>query len=400
VAVIAYADGADSARVAPGAVAEVAGLEDVDVLLGWTPDDRPWLASASLRGRTIMAGYGLAGAVADGRLGYLPVRLSAVPRLVEELRPDVAVVAGIRRGSGLAFGRTVGWGSAVARAARTVVVEVDDEGDDLGAPEIPGEIAAIVPRTATTGPSSAPRRPDAVDLAIGVRVVSLLPDLPTLQLGPGGIAEAVVARLDRPVRIWSGLVTDSMAELADRGLLVGTATAGYAWGGPSISRLAGEGRLALLPIEDTHDLTRVSAIPRFVGCNTALQVGLDGSVNVERVGARVVAGIGGHADYCAAAARSVGGMAIIAVRSRTRHGRSTIVPQVDVVSTPRCDVEVVVTEHGVADLRGVDDAERARRLAAVAAPEHRAWLRACAPFSRRSGAVSRPNRRQNPEREE
>jgi acyl-CoA hydrolase len=67
---------------------------------------------------------------------------------------------------------------------------------------------------------------------------------------------------------------------------------------------------------------------------------------------------------------------VIALRSTTRSGVSTIVAEVEVVSTPRCDVDVVVTEHGIADLRGVDDRERARRLAAVAAPAHRDHLAA------------------------
>jgi acyl-CoA hydrolase len=162
--------------------------------------------------------------------------------------------------------------------------------------------------------------------------------------------------------------------LARRGLLVGPLTAAYAWGGQAIAELACAGQLCLRPVEETHDLSRVSAINRFVGCNTALQVGLDGSVNVESVGGRIVAGIGGHADYCAAATRSIGGLSVIALRSVGPSGVSTIVPQVDVVSTPRCDVEFVVTEHGVADLRGVGDAERARRIIEVAGPLHRPWL--------------------------
>jgi acyl-CoA hydrolase len=118
----------------------------------------------------------------------------------------------------------------------------------------------------------------------------------------------------------------------------------------------------------------VSGIDRFVGCNTALQVGLDGSVNVERVGGRLVAGIGGHPDFCTAGTRSQGGMSVIALRSTTGRGASTIVRQVETVSTPRCDVDVVVTEHGVADLRGVDDSERARRISAIADPAHRLAL--------------------------
>jgi acetyl-CoA hydrolase len=95
----------------------------------------------------------------------------------------------------------------------------------------------------------------------------------------------------------------------------------------------------------THDLTRLSAIPRFVACNTALQVGLDGSVNVERVGGRSVATIGGHSDFCVGAARSPGGLAVIALRSTTARDESTILPQVDVVTKQRSDIDVVVTEH-------------------------------------------------------
>jgi acyl-CoA hydrolase len=373
---LVYADGVDSARSAPAVVAVACGEQDAEVLLGWTPEDKAWLSSPALRGRTVMAGYALAGAVAQGRLRYLPVRLSAVPRLLSGLRPELAVVTGVRRGRDYAYAGTVGLGPAAARAARAVVVEVDRDGADLGGPLIDGPIVATVERPPPDRSLPAPRGLDAVDLAVGRRVMSVLPGDPTLQLGPGGIAEGVVAALDRPVRIWSGLVTEAMADLDRRGLLRGGITAGYVWGGPAIAAVARTGKLKLLPVEETHDLSRVAAIDRFVGCNTALQVGLDGSVNVERVRGRIVAGIGGHADFSAAAARSLGGVSVIALRSTTRSGASTIVPEVEVVSTPRCDVDVVVTEHGVADLRGADEAERALRIAAVAAPEHRARLMA------------------------
>jgi acyl-CoA hydrolase len=171
-------------------------------------------------------------------------------------------------------------------------------------------------------------------------------------------------------------VSDAVANLDDRGLLLGVATAAYAWGGQPLSRLATRGKLTLKPIEQTHDLTRLSALDRFVGCNTALQVGLDGAVNVERVSGRWVAGIGGHADFCTAAARSAHGLSIIALRSTTRKGASTIVPSVEVVSTPRCDVDLVVTEYGVADLRAASDEEKVQRLIEVAAPSYRRGLAA------------------------
>lgn len=379
--IIAYADGPDSPRTAPETLSPNA--PDVpDLLLGWTPEDRPWLHSPDLRGWTIMAGYALGAAVADGRLEYVPVRLSAVPRLLRDtLMPDVAVVTAVRRGDELVFGCSVGWGPALVGTARRVVVEIDEAGPDLGGPPVTGPIAATVPRPASSAPVPTPRPPDNVDRQIGRHVASVLPPRATLQVGPGGVADAVLGSLDQPVQIVSGLVSDAVARLDERGLLVGQAQAAYAWGGAPIERLAAEGKLVLQPIEQTHDLTALSARERFVACNTALEVGLDGSVNVEVAGGRRVAGIGGHADFATAAVRSPGGLSIIAFRSTTKYGRSTIVPQVAVVSTPRCDVDLVVTEHGVADLRGVDDAERAGRLISIAAPEHRGQL---------SRAASRP----------
>ena len=88
---------------------------------------------------------------------------------------------------------------------------------------------------------------------------------------------------DRPVHIWSGLVTDETAALHGRGLLLGPVVAAYTWGGEPIRALAAAGLLRLRSSTITHDLSRLSATPRFVSCNTALQVGLDGSVNLSLI---------------------------------------------------------------------------------------------------------------------
>lgn len=373
-----YADGPNSPRTSPRDAVAAAGLaaaDGLDVTLGWTIEPHPWLDDPDLTVRTVLAGYGLSAAVNGGHVAALPVRLSAVPSRILSDPPDVAVVSGVRRGDRLAFSTAVGWGDVLARAADAVVVEVDDDAPDLGGPLVEGRVAAVVDRPApATTPPAVSRLADELDLAIGSTVVSLLPDEPTLQFGPGGISEGIARSIDRPVRIWSGLVTDAMAELHDRGLLVNPAVAAYTWGSIPVVRLAAAGMLRLVSSTVTHDLSAISAIPRFVGCNTALQVGLDGAVNLERVGDRVVAAVGGHADFSAGASRSVGGLSVVALRSTTKAGDSTIVPRVDVVSTARSDVDVVVTEHGVAHLRGVSDAERVERLIAVAAPEHRAAL--------------------------
>ncbi len=373
-----YADGPDAPLSDPFTALASAGLtaERCRVTLGWMVEPLGWLDDPRLEVSTVLAGYALAGPVNRGTVTAIDARLSAVPSLIAEARPDVAVVSGVRRGDALAFSRSVGWGDVLARSAGAVVVEVDEHGVDLGGPEIEGIIVATIERPARPpGASSATsRRADEIDRAIGAQVAALLPDGATLQFGPGGIGEGIAASLERPVAIWSGLVTEAMAELADRGLLLRPVVAAYAWGGEAIARLAAEAMLELVSSTRTHDISLVSSIPRFVGCNTALQIDVQGAVNVSRVGGRTIAAVGGHADYCAGASRSVGGLSVIALRSTTARGISTVVPRVEVVSTSGIDVDVVVTEHGVADLRGLGQRDRAARIAAIAAPDHRAGL--------------------------
>jgi acyl-CoA hydrolase len=372
-----YSDGPTAPRVSPDDALRLAGFADASasITLGWTTERHSWLDKPDFRARTVLAGYALARAVNDGRITAPAVRLSAVPSMIETERPDVAVVSGVRRGGDFAYCGGVGWADVLARTARRVVVEVDDHGVDLGAPIIEGNIVATIARSDASTPLTS-RAADDIDLRIGAFVASLLPDEPTLQFGPGGIGEGIARALDTPVRIWSGLVTESMAALHQRGLLLDPVVAAYAWGGEPIAALAAAGMLSLRSVTETHDISALSALPRFVGCNTAIQVGLDGAVNVERAGDRVIASVGGHADFCVGASRSVGGLSVIAVRATAANDASTIVARVDVVSTPRSDIDVVVTEYGIAHLRGVDDGERARRLVAIAAPEHRDSLKA------------------------
>jgi acyl-CoA hydrolase len=322
-----------------------------------------------------MAGYALSEAMGAGRLRYIPVRLSAMRRfLTEGPELDVLVVAGVRRGDGFAYRRSAGWAPAAAERARRIVVELDEDGPDLGTPDITGPITSVVPRQ--FGPYALPPYAlDPVTEAIARRVAGLLPEEPTLQFGPSPITEGVLRVLDRPAHVWSGLVTEAVLDLRARGLLLSPAVGTHLWGDQALDRAALDGWVGTRPVDETHDPGRLASIPRYVALNTAVQVGLDGSVNVERAGRRYVAGMGGHPDFAAGAARSPGGLSVIALRSEHR-GRSTIVPSVDVVTTPRTDVDLVVTEHGVADLRGADDADRARRLVAVAAPAHREALAA------------------------
>lgn len=370
------ADGPGTPRTDPEQVLAFLGLTEprLQVTLGWMVETPEWLEKPTLDLRAVHAGHGLAGAVNGGRIRAIETRLSAVAALIRSDPPDIALVSAVRRGSQLVFGRCVGWADVLARHAGSVVVEVDEHGVDLGGPVIEGNVVAEIERPHADTPASTSRAADDVDHAIARFVASVLPDDATIQMGPGGISDAIAGSLEKPVGIWTGLVTESMANLAERGLLRAPAVTSYTWGGAGVEAMARNGHLRLVSSTQTHDLSAIEAIDRFVGCNTALQIDLEGAANVSMVGDRVLAGVGGHADFCLGATRSTGGLSILATRSTTSRGESTIRRTVDRVSTPAQDVNMVITEHGIADLRGVPLRDRASLITDVAAPEHRSAL--------------------------
>jgi len=368
---VAYPDGPDVAASPPSHL----GGEPCDVFLGWMPEPRDWL-DGPLTGWTHMAGYALRDVIADGRVRYVPTRLSGVPALLAALQPDVVIVPGVQRGLELAYAGSIGWAPAAVAAGAQLVVEIDEDADDVGAPLIEGPVHRTVTGTRPR-PEPVVVPPGPEDLQIAELVVDLLPRGATLQFGIGALADAIVRAVDRPVQVWSGFVSDAVAVLAERGFLQGQAVGAYLLPGAPAADLVRTGAARLVPITESHAAELLARQPRLVAVNTALQVGLDGSVGVERTNGKLVAGIGGHADFCGAAARATDGLSIVAVRA-THKDASTILPAVETVSTPRCDVDIVVTEYGVADLRGADDAERAARLVEIAAPGHRAALAAAA----------------------
>jgi acyl-CoA hydrolase len=379
--IVAYADGPDGPLPDPQVIEALAGTP-VELLLGWVVRRPAWLERTGVPITTVMLGPGMRAAAAAGRVRPVATRLSAVPGLLAgRLRPDIAVVGAARVGSepGWRLVGSPGWALAAVRAASRVIIERwpspppdSPLGPPIGPYLPPCRVLGVVERT---DPPDAPPDPRAgPELGqIGRLVAPLIPDGATIQWGPGAVGASVVAALERPVRVRSGLVTDELVDLSARGLLSAPAEAAYLWGGPMLNEMVARGRLRLEEVGYTHDLTALATTERFVAVNTALQVGLDGAANVEMVGGRMVSGPGGHPDFAAGASRSPGGLSIVALPAASG-GRSNIVASPDVVSTPRCDVDVVVTEHGVADLRGCPDAERAARIIAVAAPEHRAEL--------------------------
>lgn len=349
------------ARALTAAARDAGGVR---LLLGWSlelPVDLDPAAFPDVR--VVLGGYALRREMND-RVQYLPVRLSAVPSLLAHLRPDLAVVSMRPGPGGLTFGSEVSWMAAAVDASRHTVAELN-HGLPRSArtPALRADQVEVVSETHRAPLLLPSTPPGPEDEEIGRHVAALVHGGDSLQMGPGRMGDAVLGALDVPVRIDSGIVTDAVVDLERRGLLLDDPRAAYLVGTEHLFAWA-DGRAIVDRVEHTHDLTRLASTA-LVAVNTALELDRVGSVNVEGVGGRVIAGIGGHGDFATAASRSLRGISVVALPT-TRGGRSTMVDRLSSpVSTGRSDVDVVVTETGSADLRGLSDRERQSALTAL-----------------------------------
>jgi acyl CoA:acetate/3-ketoacid CoA transferase beta subunit len=366
---VAVADGIGSPRAVSAELSEAArAVGGVRLLLGWTPVADPGLdVTAFADVRTVMAGWGLRRPIEAGLVRALPVRLSAIPALLRgALHPDLLVAAVVPRpGGGFCFGSEVSWlRAAVAAGAWIAGLLAPRYPRCDSGPALPEDQLIIIGSTTDRPVPLTFSAPQAAHHAIAGHVAALIPEGARVQVGPGALGTAVLDGLRSPVRIDSGMLPDAVGSLACRGLLLGEPVAAYLAGGDQLLDWA-DGRPLLHPVEYTHDPARLSSGFVFIAVNTALEVDEQGQVNVEGLPGAAIGGIGGHPDYAAAATRSPGGLSIVAVPTTVR-GRPTLVRRLSgPVTTPGHDVDVLVTEHGAADLRGLDRDERARAIRAL-----------------------------------
>jgi acyl-CoA hydrolase len=227
-----------------------------------------------------------------------------------------------------------------------------------------------------------------VDVAIARYVASLVPDRATIELGIGRIPEAVTATLGKKhgLGIHSGSIGDGVADLMTGGIIdnrhkeidAGVTVALMLMGTRRLYAFAD--RNPLIHIRSpryTHDALVLGNFRRFVAINSALEIDLTGQVNAETAQGRHIGLTGGQMDFVRAANRAPEGRSIIALPSTSRdRAHSRIVARLadGVVTTPRAEADCVVTEHGIAELKGRTLAERARALISVADPAFRAEL--------------------------
>jgi len=221
---------------------------------------------------------------------------------------------------------------------------------------------------------------DAAFDAIGRHVAGLVGDGDTLEVGVGRVQRVFAALAGaRGLRLHTGAITTPLLRLIEAGGVSeedGAITCGVALGAPELYEFVAENpRVRFAPVGETHDIATLRAIPRFVAVNSVIEVDLLGQANAEMIDGRQIGAAGGLVDFMRGARASPGGRAIVALPATAKGGRlSKIVPALppgSAVGVARGDMDLVVTEHGVADLRTKTVDERAAALIAIAAPEFR-----------------------------
>lgn len=214
-------------------------------------------------------------------------------------------------------------------------------------------------------------------------VASLVRDGDTLEFGIGKLQTGILAALDnhRELRVWSGMVSAPLLPLLDAGVIRGKGhvTGGVALGDAALyERVGRDDSFYFRPVGETHDVLKLGLIKNFCAINSAVEVDLFGQANADSLNGKLVAGVGGLPSFAAGALLSEGGRSIIALPAATDDGKFSRITlalgERSLTALPRHVADYVVTEHGIAALRGLSIHARAAALIAIAAPAFRESL--------------------------
>lgn len=352
-------------------------------------------ATRHLKISTFFPGKGLRAALDSGQASALRYPMSAIPRLFERRLHTCDVlflqVSSPDSRGFVSLGISVDYMHAVLAQAPIIVAEINPRmPQTCGATLLPLSTIDWYIDGVASPQQTTPTTPDDVDDRLACNVAALLEDGSVLQIGIGSVPDRVLARLGhlKHLGLHSGIITDAVQPLIESGVIDNSTRAHSA--GISVTSMAGGTQdfyrflhrnpaVEFHPCSHTHDSQVLARIDRLCAINSVLQVDLEGNANAEQANGHRVSLPGGLPDFAAGAARAPRGMSIIALRSTSgTEARSNVVAKLDPnvpVTVGAQDIDFVVTEYGIAPLRGLLPAARAEALVAVAHPAYREDLR-------------------------
>lgn len=335
-----------------------------------------------------------------GRCVYIPLNLGEVPDYYRRFLPpvDLVVLKTCPKDEHgyFNFGVTNIWHRAIVECAKTVIVEVDARhvyayGEGNGVHE--SEVDYIVAGDGEAAPELPNPAPGEIDRAIAARIAAEVEDGACIQVGIGGLANAVCCLLaesgPRDLGVHTEMLTDGIAELYRAGRVTGLKKKlnpgklvyTFALGSAAMYSMAERNSDFLCcPVDYTNSPEMIARNDRVVSINGTTQIDLQGQAASESDGFRHISGTGGQLQFVRGAYASKGGKSFLCLPSvyeKRGERRSRIVVSLtpgNVVTTPRSDVMYVATEYGMVNLKGKSVAERARALISIAHPDFRECL--------------------------
>ncbi|MBU5425421.1 acetyl-CoA hydrolase/transferase family protein [Tissierella pigra] len=346
------------------------------------------------RHNAIFVGGSTREAVNSGRADYTPCFFSEVPRLFRDgsLPVDVALISVSKPDENgyCSLGTSVDYTKEAAKSAKITIAQINEEmprtmGDsNIHVSELDYIVEGNMPI-----PVLNPPKISEVERAIGEHCASLVEDGSTLQLGIGAIPDAVLLFLKdkKDLGIHSEMISDGVVELYEAGVITNKMKTLHP-GKMVVTFLMGTKRLydfvnnnpelEMYPVDYVNDPCVIMQNYKMVSINSCIQVDLMGQVVSDTVGKKQFSGVGGQVDFVRGASMAKDGKSIIAMPSTAAKGKiSRIVPIIDegaAVTTSRNDVHYVVTEYGVANLKGKTLKARGRALINIAHPDFRDQL--------------------------
>lgn len=394
--VVAHACGEPS-YLLDAMVANASAYRDVElvhmVAMGKGDYCKPEYAE-NFRHNAIFVGGSSREAVADGRADFTPSFFFEVPRLFSTTMPvDVALVMVTPPDENgmCSLGVSVDYTQEAVKQAKLVIAQINPQMPWTGPNSLVSvkDLDIIVEHDAPLIELK-PGKIGEIEKAIGEHCASLVPDGATLQLGIGAIPDAVLLFLKdkKDLGIHSEMFSDGVVELAEAGVIT-NAKKSLNPGKFVVAFLMGTKRLYdfvnhnpdvdMRPVDYVNHPFVVAQNDNLISINSCVQVDLMGQVASETVGSKQISGVGGQVDFVRGASAAKGGVSIIAMPSTVKGKISKIVPLLDegaAVTTSRNDVDYIVTEYGVAHLKGETLRQRARNLIAIAHPDFRDELKA------------------------